>query len=472
MEKKISSSGATRPPIVVILGHVDHGKTTLLDNVRSTNVAAKEAGGITQSIGASEVSTKEGKQITFIDTPGHAAFSNMRARGAKLSDIAILVVAAGDGVKPQTKEALEYILEAKIPFIVAATKIDLPTANLETVRSQLEKEGVLFEGRGGDVPLLGVSGKTGKGVQELLEMITLVSELNDIKGDPEGSLEALIVETGKDNRGPTATCVVRNGQLEVGCEIVSEIERIRVRGLFDWNEKPVQSVGPGEPALVLGFKNVPPVGSRIWGVDQKEILPTISMQKKSVGISVEEGQIPIVIKAQNAGTLEAVISNLPGKIVVLASGVGDVTESDIFLAKSSNALIFTFESKTPHQVRKLAETEGISIESFTIIYELFERLEEIIEKGKVEILGRAEVLAEFPYNAKKIAGCKIIQGKITKKDALILTRGDKKIGEMSVISLKKGREDIVEAKQGEECGIIFSPQLDFKIGDVILSVRK
>jgi translation initiation factor IF-2 len=461
------------------LGHVDHGKTTLLDYIRKTNVAAKEAGGITQAIGASVVTTKEGKKITFIDTPGHAAFSNMRARGAKIADIAILVVAAGDGVKPQTKEALEYILANKLPFIVAATKIDLPSASVETVRNQLEKEGVSFEGRGGDTPLVPVSGKSGEGVVDLLEMITLISELNNISGDPEGALNAIVVETAKDKRGPTATLVVRNGTLKVGDEIVSETERAKVRGLFDWLGKPIKDVGPGEPTLLLGFKDTPPVGTRIWSVDQKQIAPAVLSEKETVGVSAKkfspagnQGEIAIVLKAQNTGSLEAVISNLPAEVTVVASGVGDVTESEVFLAKAVNADIFAFEAKTPSMVRKLADTEGVSIESFTIIYELFERLDEIIKKGKVEVLGRAEILAEFPFDGKRIAGCKVLQGKIGKKDPLVLTRNDAELGKTTAVSLKKAKVDVDEAKQGEECGILFSPQLDFKIGDVILAVQK
>ncbi len=472
MEKKNTTQREERAPIVVVLGHVDHGKTTLLDNIRLTQVAAKEEGGITQSIGASIVTTKEGKKITFIDTPGHAAFSKMRSRGANVADIAILVVSASDGVQPQTKEALERIIDAKIPFIVAATKIDLPSANLEAVQTQLEKEGILFEGKGGDIPLVGVSGKTGRGVDQLLEVIMLVAELNDIKGDPQSSLEAVVIEVGKDRRGPTATVVVRNGTLSVGEEIITETAKLKIRGLFDNNEKSVRSVRPGEPAQILGFKATPPVGSRIWSVDQKTLTPQISEPKKLLDLSVSEEQFAICLKTQNAGSLEAIQSNLPESVVVISSGVGDVTESDIFLAKASSALIFAFESKVPHQVKKLAGMEGVDIESFGVIYELFDRLDEITKKHKVEILGKAEILAVFPYDQIKVAGCKVLQGKITKKDTLLLTRGGKEVGSVSTLSLKRGRSDIEEAKQGEECGVLFTPQLDFKVGDVILSVPK
>jgi len=465
-----------RAPIVVFLGHVDHGKTTLLDFIRKTNVAAKEAGGITQSIGASVVITKEGKKITFIDTPGHAAFSNLRARGVLVSDMAVLVVAADDGVKPQTLEALEYILANKLPFIVAATKMDLPSASIEKVRSQLEKEGVIFEGRGGDVPLIAVSGKTGEGVSDLLEMITLLSELNNISGDAEGELNAIVVETSKDRRGKTLTVVVKNGTLRVGDEIVSETEKARVRGLFDWMGKPIRSVGPGEPALLIGFENPPLIGTRIWSVNQKQPLPEPLSGKKLAEVSKpetlpsRESKVAVILKAQNSGSLEAIISNLPEEVGVIAQGVGDVTESDVFLAKASKARILAFEAKAPPLVQKLADTEGVEIEVFDIIYELFDRVSDIIRKGEIEIVGRAEILAEFPFEGKRVAGCRVLQGKIGKRDTLVLTRKDKEIGRVSVESLKKGKKDVEEVRQGEEFGILFSPQLDFKIGDVILSV--
>ncbi len=472
-EKKLQPS---RPPIVVVLGHVDHGKTTLLDFIRQTKVAGREAGGITQRVGVSQVATKEGlpaqagKKITFIDTPGHAAFSSMRGRGAKVADIAILVVAADDGVKPQTKEALEHVIKSGIPYIVAATKIDLPSASIELVRTQLEKEGVLFEGHGGDVPLLGVSGKTGQGVEEFLEMISLMSELHDIKGDPQEGLEAVVIETGKDKRGPTATVIVRNGTLRVGEVVVTENERTKIRGLFGYNGISVREVGPGEPALVLGFNAVPPVGSRVWNENGGSFSKV--PEKKSVkDIQVAEGQIPIVLKTQNAGSLEAVIASLPKEIVVISAGVGDVNETDVFIAKSSSARIFAFESKIPTSVQKLAETEGVVVESFDIVYELLEKIDELIKKGEVEILGKAEIIATFPFEGKKIAGSKILQGKISKKDTVMLMRKEKEIGLVKILSMKKGKVDIEEAKQGEECGIFFAPQLDFNVGDVILSVR-
>jgi translation initiation factor IF-2 len=272
-----------RPPIVSVLGHVDHGKTTLLDYIRKTSVAEKEVGGITQSTGASKVKTKDGKEITFIDTPGHAAFSNMRSRGAKVADIAILVVAADDGVKPQTKEALEYILSSQIPFIVAATKTDLSSSSVDNVRNQLEKEGVSFEGRGGEIPLVVVSGKTGKGVDDLLEVVGLVAELHEIKGNTNDDLQAVVIETGKDKGGPTVTVVVRNGSLKVGDQVIAETTKAKIRGLFDFKGKSVKSCLPGDSCLILGFSELPPVGSRVWE-EQEEGGKIIFADKKPIAI--------------------------------------------------------------------------------------------------------------------------------------------------------------------------------------------
>lgn len=463
----------SRPPIVVVLGHVDHGKTTLLDCLRKTNVAQKEVGGITQSIGASVVATKEGKKVTFIDTPGHAAFSNMRSRGAKVADLAILVVAGDDGVQPQTREALKHILDSNIPFIVAVTKSDLPNYSAQMVRTQLEKEGVQFEGRGGDVTLIPVSGKTGEGIEELLEMILLLSELNEIKANPDAALEAVVIETGMGKAGVTTTVVVRNGKIKVSDILVSERGEAKVRSIFDYNLNPIKEVYPGEPAQIIGFKEAPPVGSNIWHKGEQVIIPKEQKEKIwEVGPGIKEKKLQVLIKAKNAGLLEAILANLPKAVLLIHSGIGDVTESDVFLAKTSNALILSFEAKVPKGVARLAENEGVRIESFNIIYELLEKLEELIKRKQVQIEGVAEILASFPFEGKSVAGCRIKQGRISRQDILVLKRQDTEIGEVRIVSMKRGKIDIETAKQGEECGILFSPQLDFKVGDVLLSVRK
>lgn len=460
-----------RPPIICILGHVDHGKTTLLDSIRKTNVASREAGGITQSIGASQITTKEGQKITFIDTPGHAAFSKMRSRGAKVADIVVLVVAAEDGIKPQTLEALEIIKKEQIPFIVTVTKADLPSADIEGTRAQLENQQVAFEGRGGDVPFLAVSAKTGKGVDDLLATIVLLSQVKEIKADPAAPIEAVVIETQKNKKGLLVSAVVREGTIKAGEMVYCEGQKTKIRGLFGVGAKPVKEALPGDPVQILGFEQLPPVGAEIKAEQGEVVLPAVKVNP--IKYRLEKDQIPLILKAQNAGALEAIMNNLPEKVVVVDSGVGDIFESDVLLAKASGVgRIFSFESKISPAVAKLADAEGIKIEAFKIIYELFQRVEEILHKGDIEIIGKAEVIASFPFNKRKVAGCRVIEGKINKSDKLILKRGEKELGKIKAISLKKAKQEIGEAKAGEEFGIIFEPQLDFTIGDMILSVAR
>lgn len=461
-----------RPPIVVVLGHVDHGKTTLLDAIRKTNVTAKEAGGITQKIGASVVETNEGKKITFIDTPGHAAFTKMRGRGAKVADIAVLVVAQDDGVQPQTREALEIIKESNLPFVVAGTKADVAGTNPEFLKGQLEKEGIFFEGRGGDVPFVSVSAKTNTGVKELLDTLSLMADVAELKGDPNAPLEAVVIESGKDKMGSTASVIVRNGSVKVGQVIFAEKLECRVRALFDDKGTPIKEVNPGFPAKVIGFSDVPTVGASITNEPHEPQKIEEKVRGKFDLRRLKDDEIPVIIKADNAGSLEAIIASLPPKVVVVGSGVGDVTSSDIIDAKTGNAYVFAFESKIPADIVKLAEAEKIKVERFQIIYELLQKLDEILKKGKVEVLGKAEILASFPFNNKKVAGCKVVSGRITKGDALILQRNEKEIGKAKAASIRKQKIEVASVGQAEEFGVILDPQLDFSIGDVLLSVSK
>jgi len=460
-----------RPPIVVVLGHVDHGKTTLLDKIRHTNLQIREAGGITQNIGASQITTKGGGKITFIDTPGHAAFANLRIRGAKVADIAILVIASDDGVKPQTVEALDDIKDAKIAFIVAFTKIDLSSANVEKAITQLENLGVVFEKKGGEVPFVKVSGKTGEGLDELLDTIILVSEMQEIKTGKNLPLEAVIIEVSKGKAGPLASVVVRNGQLSLGDNLVAGEITGKVKSLTDFQGKRVNQALPGDAVQILGFSDLPTIGAMLETkekVNQTHLKGwTHEMQK-----TVQAGQIPIIIKADTTGSLEAIISTLPKNIVVVESGVGEVGESNVLTAKSSKAQIFTFNLKTRSNIQKFADTEGIKIEAFDIIYKLLERIDEIIKGEKIETLGKAQIIAIFPFNNRKVAGCKVLEGVINKTDKLTLKRDLKNIGQVKIITMKKQKLDINQAKVGEEFGIIFEPQLDFKVGDMLLSVRK
>lgn len=464
---KAKKNSNNRPPIVAVLGHVDHGKTTLLDALRKTNFQGKEVGGITQSIGASVVKNKDGKEITFIDTPGHSAFEKMRSRGAKVADIVILVVASNDGVKPQTVEAIKHIRSTKTPFLVAITKIDLKNADTESVKGQIEKEEILLEGRGGDVPVVEVSAKTGKGLEDLLEMTLLLSEVSEIEGSSEEDLKAVVIETGKDKRGKTASVVLRSGRLKVGEEIGSEEQNIKIRGLFDEHGKSVKEIFSGKPALILGFSELPEVGSILFGGKKKTLSKARVVSKRN---EVGEGEIAVVVKAQNAGSLEAVLTNIPEKAVVIYSGVGDATESDLFLAKSAGASLLVFEAGVSGSIKKLAKTEDVELFKFEIIYKLFEKIEELIEEKKEKILGEAEILASFPFNKKKVAGSRIKSGAIKKGDILTLIRRGEKIAKSRVVRIKKQKEDIGVAKEGEECGILLAPQLDFEIGDMLVSV--
>ncbi len=455
-----------RPPIVTVLGHVDHGKTTLLDAIRKSNVASREAGGITQGIGASKVVTDSGT-ITFVDTPGHAAFSSMRARGARVADIVLLVVAADDGLMPQTKEALGYIKENKIPMIVVFTKVDLPSANVERARGQLEAEEIFFEGRGGAVSSVEVAAKEGRGIKELLELITLMAEVNGVAGDADAPLEAYVIETNKDKRGVMVSVVIKNGTLKVSSDVSAETASTRVKGLFGTSGENVREATPGEPVAILGFTETPPVGAKlISGSDPK---PQGQSTKKSQ--KVGHDQLGVVLKAATSGALEAILASLGKEIVVLTSAIGEVTESDVFFAKTSGAIILTFEAKVPAQVRKLAETEDVEISEFKIIYELMQYALDKVKAGQAVILGKAEILATFPFNKTLVAGCKILEGRINKTDKLMLMRGERELGRAKVVSMRRGKNELSEAKAGEECGVIMSPLVAFEKGDIIHAIK-
>lgn len=470
MEAK-NQNNQVRPPIVVVLGHVDHGKTTLLDAIRKTNIVSREAGGITQAIGASVIETKSGGKITFIDTPGHAAFSKMRGRGAKVADIAVLVVAQDDGVSPQTKEALEIIRDASIPFLVAGTKSDVAGVSAEALKGQLEKEEVFFEGRGGDTPFVSVSAKTNTGIGELVETIELMADVSGLESDPSASLEGVVIESNKEQMGPVAALVVRNGSIRIGQTVFAEEVLCKVRGIFDDKGKPVKEVLPGFPVKIIGFSEVPPVGALVTSEPHEAVNKPVKTRGTFDLRRLKEDEIPVIIKASNSGALEAITASLPPKIVVVDSGVGEVTSSDVISAKTGDAYIFSFETKIPNGIIKLAEAEKIQIAKFDIIYELLQAVEEILKKGKVQELGHAEVVASFPFNNKKVAGCKVTDGRISKADRLILVREGKEIGESKAMSIRKQKNEVSSVGQGEEFGVIMEPQLDFSKGDVLVSTR-
>ncbi|MBI2595198.1 translation initiation factor IF-2 [Candidatus Daviesbacteria bacterium] len=488
----------TRPPIVTILGHVDHGKTSLLDFIRKSSVAAKEHGGITQAIGAYQVKVKSQKSkvksdeedtITFIDTPGHAAFEKMRSRGAKVADIAVLVVALDDGVMPQTVEAIKHIQEAKVSMIVALNKIDLPGIDIkvqtEKIKKQLSDQKVLVEEYGGDVPVVPVSAKTGVGVDKLLEMILLVAELNEIKGDPLALPVGVVIEANLDKfKGPIATILVRSGTLRKGDQIALGGVKSKIRGMFDFAGKPVDSAGPSTPVEVLGLEIVPEVGAALG--EESRVKSQESSETRSLIDKLRQADtttLNVVIKADKQGSLEAIEEALKGfntggeHVKVISSGTGGIMESDIKLAASTRSIVIGFNSIVVPTAQKIAENEHVLVRTYTIIYELIDELKQVVEEmlkvGAIEeVFGTAQIVAEFPYGKnERIAGCKVLDGNISKGPKARVVRGDKVIGEMKIKSIKKVKEEIVKVEKGDECGMIFEPQVDFQIGDLVQSFR-
>lgn len=482
MPKKVSRQSKlktilARPPIVAVLGHVDHGKTTLLDAIRQSNITAKESGGITQHIGAYqiEIDTKEGKQkITFIDTPGHEAFSKMRSRGASVTDLVVLVISAVEGVKPQTEESLKHIEKANVPFIVAATKMDLPQANLDRVHKHLSKLGILTEGYGGNIVVLPVSAVTKKGVQELLEMILLLCEMKGLEGSALDPLSGIIIESKLDNkRGPLATILVKRGRLKRGSDIYLGTEKIRIRAMFDEYGKNVEEAFPAKPVEVLGFSKVPPIGAYITPKPSVETQPTI-IQKDFSALD-EQKKLKIILKADTRGSLEAILDKLGPNIQIITGSIGEISESEILQAQASSAIVIGFNVKIAKAAQKIAKDEKILVKTYQIIYELLEEIDEVAkvlaEGEKEEILGQGKIIASFTTSDGKIAGIKVILGHLTKNDRVRLLRNDQEVGLGRIINLKKGKEDVVNVEQGIECGAKLSSDLDFQINDVLLSFK-
>ncbi len=475
--KQVISHHPSRPPIVVVLGHVDHGKTTLLDYIRKTKVAAKEHGGITQAIGAyqAEISGKEGKRyITFIDTPGHEAFASMRSRGAQVADLAILVVAADDGVMPQTIEAIQHIKTANIPLIVAINKIDVEGSNVEKIKRQLAKADVLVEGYGGDVVVQPISAKTGQGVDQLLDMVILVSDLEGKAKEESKDFSGVVIESRKDKlKGPVASIVIRSGSLKVGMSIAAEDVGGRVRAMLDeWGQQ-VKECPAGKPIEVLGWTDVPPVGSTITeGIAHEKNAPVA----QNAAIEGEKSLLHVVIKAESVGSLEALRYVLPAGITVISQGVGEISESDVLFAKTTGSIIIGFNVRTAAQATKIAELEQVVIKTATIIYSLVEELEEVIAAlksgGLEETLGEAKILAEFPFNRERIAGVKIASGRLAKGDTVKILRDKEEIVRGKIKSLRLGKNEVTKIEAGSECGVGFMSPLDFATGDAIIAYRK
>lgn len=487
-----------RPPVVTVMGHVDHGKTSLLDAIRKTNVVSGEAGGITQRIGAYSIEAA-GKKITFIDTPGHAAFTAMRARGAKITDVAILVVAADDGLMPQTEEAINHIKAAGVPMIVAINKMDKPEANIDRVRQQLADKGILPEEWGGDTIFVPISAKTGMGIDKLLETILLVAEVQELKADPSRMATGVVIEAALDkNRGPVASVLVQNGTLHVGDNIVSGLTYGKVRALYDENGKSVKKAEPSICVSVLGFNDVPESGDSVAAIDEKlskqvieERKTKIKLEKASAtsGVSlddfmsrVNEGKLKslnIIIKADVQGSVEALrqtltaIRNDEVKVVCVHSGAGFVTESDVILAKASDAIVIAFNVKTGPKAAQLAKTEKVQIKDYSIIYEVVDDLTAAITgmqtvKYEQVTIGHAEVRAMFKLStAGYVVGSYITDGKATRNSFARVFRGDELVCESQVESLKIVKDDKAEVLKGFECGIKIKDANLVKVGDTL-----
>ncbi len=497
-EEEKPKPGVPRPPVVAVLGHIDHGKTTLLDTIRKTKVAEKEAGGITQSIGAYQVEYN-GRVITFIDTPGHRAFTAMRARGAQVTDIAILVVAADDGVMAQTVEAIDHIKAAGVPMIVAINKIDKPNANPDKVRQQLADMGFVPEEWGGDTIMVPISALKGEGVDELLEMILLVADLHDIRGDPKGDLEAWVIESHLDpTRGPVATAIVKNGTLKVRDVIVVGTTWGRIRALVDHQGKQIKEVTPGMPAQILGLSDVPQPGERVERAKnpreaEKIVSARLEAHKKpseprfprtfeELFAQKERKKLKLVLKAATVGALEAAklelgtieIENVD--VELLHAGVGPITESDILLAASveeGEPFVVGFGVRVDPKAKKAIEQYGVPVRTYEIIYDLIQDIERagkrLLGPQYVETkVGEAEVLRTFKISGVGVvAGCRVREGKVIRNGKVKVIRDGQAVFTGEIASLKHFAQDVQEMKEGQECGIRIKDFDKIKPGDIL-----
>lgn len=458
------SSQRTRPPVVTILGHVDHGKTTLLDRIRHANVAGGEAGGITQAIGAYQIE-HQGKKITFIDTPGHAAFSAMRARGGQAADVAILIVAADDSVMPQTRESIEHIQKAGIPFVVAINKIDLPGANVDKVKTDLAAAGVYVEGFGGNIPVVPISAKTGQGVDDLLEVILLLAELEELPDDSDKDPLALVIESSlHPQKGPLATLLVKQGIFKKNDPLFEGNEDCgKIRSMVDYAGHQIAKATPSTPIQVIGFSKVPNVGDLITTSPRTSSATTAVISTDS---ELVEDRPNIILKTDVQGSLEAIIASIKDEANIVSASVGLVNETDVENALATHSQIIGFNTKIPNTVAKLAEVDHVKFTNFRIIYKLFDYLKEAKQKlnqaqgpKKIEV-GQAKVVKVFDFKGTIVYGCKILSGKISKGDL---------VEDSQISSLKVGKEDVDEVKKDQECGLVLDPDLGLKTGDIIVA---
>lgn len=489
----------TRPPIVTVMGHVDHGKTTLLDSIRSTNVTEKEAGGITQHIGASIVRAGE-KKLVFLDTPGHEAFTSMRARGAQVTDIAILVVAADDGIMPQTIEAINHAKAAQVPIIIAINKIDKPAANQDRVKQELADQGLLVEDWGGDIISVPVSALTGENMDTLLEMVLLVAEVEELKANPNKKAVGTVVEAELDKgRGPVATVLVQNGTLNVGDPIVVGSACGKVRAMISDTGKRIKKATPSTPVEILGLSDVPQAGDQFVVVGSEKIARIISDKRKikereenlratqkvsleDLFAQMQEGEIKdlnIIIKADVQGSVQAVkqslekLSNEEVAVRVIHGGVGAITESDVMLASASNAIVIGFNVRPVAGVKVISEREQVDVRTYTIIYKAIEDIKDamsgMLEPEFVEEeIGKVQVRATFKVpGVGTVAGCYVTEGKIQRNAIVRLVRDGIVIFEGKLASLKRFKDDVKEVNTGYECGMGIENYNDIREEDII-----
>lgn len=495
-EKNLES----RPPVVTILGHVDHGKTTLLDAIRHTEVAAGESGGITQHIGAYQVNHKN-KTITFLDTPGHAAFTAMRARGAQGADIVVLVVAANDGVMPQTREAIAHAKAARVPIIVALNKIDLDDANPDFVKQQLADAGLVSDEWDGDTIIVPVSAKKKTGLEDLLEAILLVADNNKILANPEGTVIGTVIEAEVDKtRGVATTLLVQNGTLNAGDAVAVGLASGNIRAMFDFKGNQIEEAGPSTPALILGLSYVPKAGDLFQVCDSEREARAIvnerrakAEESKSARTQAtledlfdrvkagETAELRLILKADVQGSLEPIINSLNDidqsevKINVLHAEAGNISENDVMLSSASQAIVLGFNVHADNAAKRLAETEGISIRVYDIIYRLIEDVEKAV-KGMLQpertelVVGKAEVLQIFRITkVGTIAGCRVTNGEIRRNASLRVKRNDEVLFTGELASLKHEKENVREVKEGFECGLRVKGFNDFEVGDLLES---
>lgn len=472
-----------RPPIVVVMGHVDHGKTTLLDYIRKTNVAGREAGGITQSIGAYEIE-HGGKRITFIDTPGHEAFSAMRSRGAAAADLAILVVAADEGLKPQTQEAIKILAVTKTPFIVALNKIDKPSANIEKVKNELAAAGVALEGYGGNVSYHAISAKTGEGVGELLDLILLATELENLTYDASLPATGYVLEAKLDKRrGIEVAVIIKNGTLAIGEPIGTVSARGKIKILEDFLGERREKLVPSAPALIIGFESLPQAGEEFQaGKGVAELTQAIRVRKeKNASQPTAEAGKPVtllILKASDAGSLEAlslVIRALPREdreLMILDESVGDITDNDVRNAVASKAMIIGFKNSVSKTAKNLSEIHGVPIVISEIIYELVKTVEDALSgKGVSDVAGELEVLAVFNKERKdkQVVGGRVLQGILRNREPFEILRGREIVGIGRFVNLQTQKKDAHQVTEGNEAGLLAGADAFIEVGDHLIA---